>query len=877
MAILGRNADGRGRIAALMMIMAGACMAVAVAYGSILYRAALDQQAERLMEIARSQASLIEAIAEHEFEMQGMGPGTSDLRLTLSQLEHARKRFKGFGRTGEFTLGKKEGDRIVFLLAHRHGDSATPRPVPWVSDLAEPMRLALAGFSGTMKGKDYRGATVLAAHEPIPHLSLGIVAKMDLSEVRRPFFHAALVAAGVTVFVVLLGVFLFRRISDPMVRRLEDHAADLEREVEERRQAQEELAESRRSMETLLGNLPGMAYRGDGRPERPMEFVSEGCRELTGYAPRDLTGDQAMGFGLLIPESDRDRVWRDVRDAVREDVPFQAEYRIRTKEGVEKWVWEQGRAVPGRPGVPLTLEGFIWDITERKKAEQKLADSEERFHRAIDFAPFPILIHVEGGDVIHVNEALTRITGYGREDIPTIAIWTEKVHGERAREFQEIIARLYDLEEATRGREVEVNTAWGEKRTWDFRSAPLGRLPDGRRAVLSIASDVTDKKSAEEQLRQALKMEAVGRLAGGVAHDFNNMLNVILGYAEMALAAVPEDSELHQDIHEIELAARRSADLTRQLLAFSRKQIVEPKVLNLNDVVENQKKMLSRMIGEDIGMMFFPGRDLWSVRVDPSQVDQILANLAVNARDAISGVGTVTIETGNVVLDETYTRGRHEVLPGEYVMLAFSDTGAGMSPETLERIFEPFFTTKDRDKGTGLGLATVYGIVKQNQGVVNVYSEPGMGTTFKMYFPRFSGHAAEAARPADTRNLEGTETVLVVEDQEQVLNLAKSVLSKRGYTVLAARSPEEALDLAKAHPGNIALLLTDVVMPSMNGKELSKKVGADRPGLKTLFMSGYTANVIARHGVLDQGIHFLQKPFTIHGLSAKVREVLDSL
>ncbi|MEW5913980.1 MAG: response regulator [Thermodesulfobacteriota bacterium] len=383
-----------------------------------------------------------------------------------------------------------------------------------------------------------------------------------------------------------------------------------------------------------------------------------------------------------------------------------------------------------------------------------------------------------------------------------------------------------------------------------------------------------EKERMEEELRQAQKMEAVGRLAGGVAHDFNNMLGVIMGNAEMALAQQAPDTPLHGLLEEIQKAARRSADLTRQLLAFSRRQIAAPKVVALNQTIADQHKMLVRLIGEDINVRFIPGDKLWNVLIDPSQVDQILANLAVNARDATPDTGTITIETGNVVLDEAYCNQHIQVPPGEYVMLSFSDTGVGMSPEVQEHIFEPFFTTKGEGEGTGLGLSTVFGIVKQNDGLIHTYSEPGLGTTFKIYFPRFQGKAEAAATAVEESPLGGDETVLIVEDESQLLELAQTVLSRFGYNVLAARTPSAACQLAETYEGDIHLLLTDVVLPEMNGKELQGKILAIKPDIKTLFMSGYTANAISHRGVIDQGIQFIGKPFTIKDLARKVREAL---
>jgi PAS domain S-box-containing protein len=407
-------------------------------------------------------------------------------------------------------------------------------------------------------------------------------------------------------------------------------------------------------------------------------------------------------------------------------------------------------------------------------------------------------------------------------------------------------------------------------------------LIKGKPHLIGIGIDISDQRKYEEekaqlesQLQQARKMESVGRLAGGVAHDFNNMLSIIIGHAEMVLDEIKPGDAFHHDVMEMKTAAERSADLTRQLLAFARKQTVSPKILDLNETASGILKMLQRLIGEDISLSWIPGLDVWPVKIDPSQIDQVLANLAVNARDAIGGVGIMTIETANVVFDETYCLTHKGFKPGSYVLLAVSDTGAGMDKKTLDLIFEPFFTTKELGKGTGLGLATVYGIVKQNNGFINVYSEPGQGTTFKIYLPRAEDYVEEKLAQARKRDLRGTETILLVEDEESILGLGKDILERRGYVVLAANRPHEALKMAQSHPGPIHLLITDVVMPQMNGKDLRDKLDAIKPGFKSIYMSGYTADVIAHRGVLDEGIDFLQKPFSVKNLAEKVREVLD--
>jgi nitrogen-specific signal transduction histidine kinase len=393
--------------------------------------------------------------------------------------------------------------------------------------------------------------------------------------------------------------------------------------------------------------------------------------------------------------------------------------------------------------------------------------------------------------------------------------------------------------------------------------------------------DITDRKHAEAereklqtQLTQAQKMESVGRLAGGVAHDFNNMLGVILGYTELAMEKAPPLDPLHADLEEIQKAAQRSADLTRQLLAFASKQTVAPKVLDLNETVEGMLKILRRLIGENIALAWKPGHGLWPIRMDPTQIDQILANLCVNARDAISGAGKVTIETTNASFDAEDCDNHAAFLPGDYVLLAVSDNGCGMSPESISHLFEPFFTTKEVGKGTGLGLASLYGAIKQNNGFVNVYSELGKGTTFKIYLPRDTAKKQAETKEPQPRIERGSETILLVEDEPAILRMTGIILEKLGYNVLAASSPSEALRLAREHNGRIHLLLTDVIMPDMQGYELAKNLQSLYPKMKCLFMSGYTAHSIARADLLTKDMHFIQKPFSKTDLGAKLREVL---
>ncbi|MFH0995664.1 MAG: response regulator [Pseudomonadota bacterium] len=394
--------------------------------------------------------------------------------------------------------------------------------------------------------------------------------------------------------------------------------------------------------------------------------------------------------------------------------------------------------------------------------------------------------------------------------------------------------------------------------------------------VIHIATDITEQKRAETELRESQKMDAIGRLAGGVAHDFNNMLSIINGYAELLLMKLKEDDPLCTDVGQILKAGNRAADLTRQLLAFSRKSIVQPKVISLNTVVSGVEKMLQRLIGEDIRVAFEMAGDLGHVRVDPGLIEQVIMNLAVNARDAMPLGGQLTIETRNVDLDESFSRRHVSVSPGSYVMLAVSDTGAGMDEATRQRIFEPFFTTKEKGKGTGLGLSMVYGIVKQNNGSIWVYSEPGQGTAFKIYLPRIAEAVElEQIAPVDP-TARGTETILIVEDEEAVCTLVKKILLSAGYQVLTAINGGEALMLLERRQEPVHLLLTDVVMPGMSGRELADRLLKIHPEMKVLFMSGYTDDAIVHHGVLDPDAHFIGKPFAMTTVQRKVREVLDS-
>ncbi len=516
-----------------------------------------------------------------------------------------------------------------------------------------------------------------------------------------------------------------------------------------------------------------------------------------------------------------------------------------------------------------------------KEAENRLRESETLYRSVFDHgADGIVIVDPETAAPVDFNQQTCTQLGYTREEFGRLKIsdidFLED-HEEVRAHMRKIMDAGYDEFETLH------RTKRGDRRNVHVKAWYIS--VGGKSLYLCIWRDITDYKRAEAekeklqaQLLQAMKMEAVGRLAGGVAHDFNNLLTVITGYSELLLQRIGKESPMHGEVEEIRRAGERASSLTQQLLAFSRKQIIEPKVLHLDNLVAEMHRMLTRLIGEDVALRTASGKSLGSVKVDPGQFQQILVNLVVNARDAMPGSGTIVIETADVELDPGYCALHPYVKPGRFVMLAVSDTGKGMSEEVKAHMFEPFFTTKGKGSGTGLGLATTYGIVKQAGGSIEAYSEEGIGTTFKIYLPRVE---EEAAKPgSDVRLAElpaGTETVLIVEDEGILRNLCVRILERLGYGVLQAREGTEAISVAKGYGDRIDLLLTDVVMPGMNGSELATQLVLRNPGMKVLFTSGYTEEVISHHGVLAEGVSFLGKPYTPSALARKVREVIDEV
>ncbi|NWH03767.1 PAS domain S-box protein [Desulfobacter latus] len=828
----------------------------------------------------------------HAFIMEDSGlliaSSTGTKLFTESKEDKTRKRLKSIEsespliRHASASLKSKFKDfnsitteqQIIFTLDHqRYFLQVTPierNGLKWLISVIIPEN----DFMGKIKAGNRLTATFILVALIVVLFACILLAKKIASPIFSLINDAQRLAKGkwkskITKNSRIFEINILTHSFNQMADQLQKGLNDLHIEINERKQTEEKLKKREAYLRTVIETIPDLVWLKDpdgvylSCNKRFERFFGAKEEEIVGKTDYDFVEKKLADF---FREKDKIAMEAGKPSVNEEDIVYADDGHRELLETIKTPMYDPKENIVG-------ILGIARDITQRKKAEETIRLSEERLNSILQTNPNPVVVYDTKGFPLFINPSFTEVFGWtlseikGRnipfvpDDEKNITLSKIKEIYNTGKPVQFFTKRLTKSNEVL---DININAAIYK----DIQGEKTG-------LVVNL-TDITEQIKIQEQLRHAQKMESVGRLAGGVAHDFNNMLSVILGNAEI----LAEDLKLSEtsilNLQEIQKAAERSTNLTRQLLAFARKQTISPEIVDLNDIIHGVLKMLERLIGEDIELLWQPKIGLWPVKVDPSQIDQILANLCVNARDSIEGIGKIVIETDNVQFNDAYCRNHPGFIPGDYAQILVSDTGHGMEKDVLDNLFEPFFTTKGIGEGTGLGLATVYGIVKQNNGFINVDSELNLGTTFKIYLPRFAEKEEIGVQEiVQAKPQKGNETILLVEDEEAILKMTQMMLERLGYTVLATNNPDEAIRLSHAAKTEIHILITDVVMPFMNGRELAEKILKTFPKMKCLYMSGYTANIIADNGILDEGLNFINKPFSKLELSAKLRELLN--
>ena len=847
--------DMRRRFALLAALMVTTSVGAILVMAAMLYRQNMQNQREHLRTMAQSQARMIEAVARHDARV--LGEDEPAAATTLSQIVDAHRQYPGWQETGEFTLARREGDAIIFVLRHRHGVEHLPAPVPVDAELAEPMRRALRGESGTVVGLDYRGEEVLAAHEWISVLNLGIVAKVDVAEIRAPFVRAGLAGGSIVLLLLVLSLGVFFKVGGPIVRRLEAHAESLQNEVLERTEVEASLQETIELLEAVH----------EANPDLQLVLDEEGTilrvHQSAGSVPR-FDDDALVG-----------RRWQDTvpsnavaaYDAATCDggrsTPGMIEYQ--TREGNTEHVYEARIVVLEAGGAVVTLR----DITERKEAE---ADR-ERLLSALDQTAESIIITSADGAIQYVNPAFERVSGFTKAEAIGKSPGLSK-SGRHSRAFYQDLWETIAAGDVWHGQIVNRRQD-GELYVADTTISPVFDADGEIANFVAVERDTTHERELEAQLRQSQKMETIGTLTGGIAHDFNNILHAIIGFSRLAQESIVDDKdEAIASLNEIDRGARRAADLVGQLLAFSRAEETPRRAMYVAPVINDALNLLRRTLPSTLEMRRHIHEHGYPVVADPTQIHQIVMNLCTNAMQAMEG-GRGVLEVGlrTVTLDEALVT-RHGTLDaGDYVQLSVEDTGPGIREEDMEHIFEPFFTTKAPGKGTGLGLSMVHGIVTSMGGITVPKIRPLGGTSFHIYMPRSQEIPMEAQvqSPVRTKKVPCAR-VMFVDDESSIAGVTKKLLVRRGFEVDTFTDSTAALAAFERDPASYAIVITDLTMPGMTGEELARRVRRARPAIPVLLASGQIGELTANEHIDE----VLQKPVPIADLVAAIHRSLRS-
>ncbi|MBI9075240.1 MAG: PAS domain S-box protein [Desulfatibacillum sp.] len=858
----------RKRFILLIIIMTGICLSITAISLGILYKTALKVERGRLTETAQSQARLIEAIARFNYSNRTDYPN-GPVHATLNQIKDAHENYMGFGKTGEFTLARREGNVIVFLLSHRHYDLNNLQPVSFDSTLAVPMKLALSGRSGTVIGLDYRGKEVLAAYEPVDVLNLGIVAKIDMSEIRAPYIRSAILIFGLMIVFVMLGAAFFIRISRPIIRRLEEQNRDLNREIDERNRSEEALKQSEGFLKSLLDTIPLPVFYKDKNGEY-LGF-NRAFEKFFGKTMDQLVGKTV--FEIYSPELAE-------LFHIKDGALFQSggtqhyECQVENANGMLRDVIISKAALTDEQGDVTGLIGTFFDETEKKQAEIDLISREQLLNEMGNIARiggwehdiltgeatwtpeiFKIMEIDESGPIPGPNEHLSYY--------PPM----ERARLENAYNNAMETGKQFDLE-------LQCTTAKGRL----FWARAMGRpeFKDGQCIKLKgTFQDITERKKAEEQLQKAQKMESIGHLAGGIAHDFNNLLFPIIGMAELLMEDLPQGSLEHENAQVIFESGKRGGDLVKQILAFSRQSEHKLLPISVQQILKEVLKLIRATIPSFIELEEDIQTDCGMLMGDPTQIHQVAMNIITNAFHAVESTGgKISVQLREIALGP----GELAYGPlgeGRYALLTIADTGQGMSPELMKKIFEPYFTTKEQGKGTGLGLAVAYGIIKEHQGDIKVYSEPGKGTSFNIFLPLLDKPGESETIVVAPEQQTGDERILLIDDEESIALLEKQMLERLGYTVTACFHSPEAVELFKANPKAFDLVISDMTMPHMTGDQVTEALLSIRPDIPVIICTGFSEKMDGEKAEAKGIKAFLMKPVIKAELAGAIRKALD--